>query len=127
MSQYPPNAIGGALFDAPLDPDTGATGLPYWWDYSDALHDDVTLSSATATVAAELEQVGNVTVGTLAEGTTAPDTYAYTSGGSAKVVQVVLKAASAARNGRRYDVTVVATDSNGYEHHRTGRILVADR
>lgn len=127
MADYPANGSGGVTFPAPLDPDTTATGSPYRFDFEPALGPG-NLASATVTLEDGLELVGNVAIGTWAESASWPDTGTFTeTGTAAKVVTVVLKSSSTARNGARYGCTVVAVDSDGYTHHRTGYITVADR
>lgn len=118
---YPANHIGGVDFAAALDPDTGNSGVPYVWDYTNELGNG-TIASANATVDANLTQVGNVTVGSYSE-----TTRQFTASSGNTSVQVVLTVAAGASAGRRYPVTVVATDDSGYEHHRTGYVKVAHR
>lgn len=117
---YPGDASGGATFGARLDPDTGAAGMPYYWDFSDELG-TATIASAAVTVADELTQVGTARIGTWSE-----TTRQFTASTGNQTVEVVLTAGAAARNGRGYEVTVQATDSNGYDGHVCTMLVMVD-
>lgn len=123
---YPANVAGGADFSAPLDPDAGGAGVPYTWDYKLQLG-AATISSYTVSADSALT-VQSDARGTWTESTTYPRTGAFVDTATgAHAVQVRLTASASAVEGRRYAVTVTATDSDGTPHVRTGWVTVADR
>lgn len=127
MSCYPSNGSGGADWRKPLDPDNTSAGSPYRMDFREAIGAG-NLASATAVAESGIALSGNLAVGTWVESTTYPDTGTFTETPTdAHAVQVVMVAEATAIPGRRYGVTIVATDGDGYEHHRTGYITVAER